>query len=126
MSMNQHITEHFPIPEEIQKLANMANNDLYNGPTYLDGDGNVVSMFDDVETGITAFDFVGACATVADWCGDNLNRVYYDAECGEVMEKEPEGDEDEEGNWIEPGPYYEVDSTEVKRLLFGRELASHI
>jgi hypothetical protein len=124
--MNEDITEHFPVPADIQKLADMANNDLYNGPTYLDGDGNVVSMFDDVETGITAFDFVGACARVSDWCGDNLNRVYYDQECGEVMDREPEGEQDELGDWYEPAPYYEVDSTEVKRLLFGRELASHI
>lgn len=124
--MEQHITEHFPIPPEIRRLANMANNDLYNGPTYYDQEGNECSMFDTGEGVITPFDFVAACNAVSDWCGDNVNLVFYDYGCGEVMDKEPEAEEDEDGNWIEPLPYYEVDSKEVKRILFGRELASHI
>ncbi len=126
MNLNTLIEEYFTIPPEIQKLANMANNDLYNGPTYLDGDGNIVSMFDDVETGITAFDFVGACASISDWCGDNVVDMFYDEMCGCVVEKEPVEEPDEDGDWIEPGPYVEVDSLAVRRILFGRELSSHI
>jgi hypothetical protein len=124
--MTKDILEFFPIPDEIRKLADMANNDLYNGPTYYDGDGNECSMFDDVETGVTAFNFTDACHQISDWCGDNLLTVYVDQCFGEITITEPEGDEDEDGNWIDPGPYYEVDYQEVKRILFGRELASHI
>ena len=123
-STERDIAAHFPVPEEIQRLADKANTDLYFGPTYYDGDGNQCSMFDEVENGVTAFNFSEACAQVSDWCGDNLHTVYTD--CGEVLDTEPQAEEDEDGNWIHPLPYYEISTQEIKRMLFGVELAGHI
>lgn len=121
--MDKDILEHFPIPDDILKLAIRANVDLYTGPLYINGEGEACSHLDE---GAKAFDFTDACARVSDWCGDNLSTIYYDSDCGEVMEKEPEGEFDEEDNWLDASPYYEVDSSDIKRILFGRELAGHI
>lgn len=124
MTLDSDITEHYEIPGDIEKLARMARADLYGGPTYLDKDGDEVTMFDPAYD--HPFDFSDAVNTVSDWCGDNVTHMYYDADCGQLMESEPRGDEDEDGNWIEPAPYYEVAPADIKRMLFGRELANYL
>lgn len=124
MTLDTDITEHYEIPEDIAKLAARARTDLYCGPTYLDEDDQEVSCFD--PSYVKAFDFTGACNTVSDWCGDNLSHMYYDADCGQLMDREPEWEEDEDGHMIEPAPYYEVAPADIKVALFGRELAKYL
>ncbi len=124
MTLDTDITEHYEIPKEIEVLARMARADIYGGPTYLDKDGEEVSMFD--VTYDHPFDFTGACAELSDWCGDNISDMYYDADCGQLLDNEPQWEEDEDGHMIEPSPYYEVSRNDVKVALFGRELAHHI
>ncbi len=124
MTLDTDITQHYEIPLDIEKLARMARADIYGGPTYLDQDGEEVSMFDPSYD--HPFDFTGACNTISDWCGDNVSHMYYDADCGQLMDHEPQWEEDEDGNMIEPAPYYEVAPVDIKQALFGRELAHHI
>lgn len=124
--LTKDILDFFKVPDPIAKLANNANTDLYHGPLYLDGEGNICSMFDQVEGGVTAFNFSEACRTISDWCGDNVADMYYDVDCGALLSKEPQGDEDEDGNWIEPLPCCEISRKEIIQTLFGTELASHL
>ena len=66
------------------------------------------------------------CAELADWCGDHIFDMYYDADCGELLANEPQWEEDDDGHMIDPSPYYEVSRNDIKKAVFGRELANYI
>lgn len=125
MSTTEQISEHFIVPENVQKLASMANSDLWSGPTYLDEDGEPVSMFD--PDYVRAFDFPGACQTITEWCDANINPVYMETWSGYLVNELPEYEEDEDGCIInDPQDYREYADSDVKEALFGRELAKHL
>jgi len=54
--------------------------------------------------------FTKACALVSEWCDEALNKVWYDIQSGEVLNREPAGyyDEDDvdeetgDAHWFEP------------------------
>ena len=110
----QLIREYYKMPADIQDLTQRANYDLYAGP-----------VCDDPE-------YPGFCAAtdeMAKWFAQQPQQVWVDTDCGEVLDREPEGYEDEEtGEWVDPDweffTYFDV--KDVKRVLFGRELASYI
>lgn len=54
------------------------------------------------------------------WADDELMDVYYDIQCGEVLESEPQSWKDEDGNVVEPSmdDYMCFDVSDVKRLMF--------
>jgi hypothetical protein len=118
------ITGQVEVPEDIRRLANLATQDLYEGPLYFDDEGDLTSCFDPHMS--HPFDFAQAVMELSDWVGDNISTMYYDPHSGDLMEKEPQGEEDEDGNWIDPYPYYEIHTTDIVKILFGRELAAHI
>ena len=122
------IVENYPVNRRIQRVASMANSDLWAGPIYLTKEGQTTSMFDDDYD--HAFDFSKACGIIGRWVNDNLptGTVYLDMDSGEFMDSAPEGEEDEEGNWIEPYMecLYEIEPAEIRKALFGKELSAHI
>lgn len=130
------------MPEEILRLTNQANFDLYNGP-----------ITDDPEWP----GFVSATDMVSEWVSANLCEVWVDTSCDAVYTREPEGDwepcyecggtgtvdhdDDEDGDgdecpicrgsgerWVEPNweDYYHFKLRDVKCIVFGSELAAHI
>lgn len=121
------IEEAYKPSDAIVKLINLANNDLYNGP---------IDSFEKVE-GWPGFS--KACAAISDAL-DNLwpGSLYFDEDCGALMEKEPQGeylngetmepcDSDDDGaEYFEPSPYYEIERSEFMRAVVGHELAGYL
>lgn len=55
---------------------------------------------------------------------ENLpGELYYDADAGDVMASEPEGEEID-GEWYEPAPYYALSARDVVEALFGKTIAT--
>jgi hypothetical protein len=91
------------MPEDVKKARRAALASLYgygadpDGPSYM-----------------TALD------TIRDWIDSDMPQtLYYDVQSGYVDETEPEGFEDEEGQWIEHDDYYMYDRGQIKRVVFG-------
>lgn len=103
-----HATE--TMPAEIKKLVALAQQDLHAGPVYLDGEGDIVSCFDE---GATRFDFPGACRKASDWADTAISGVSVEVAY------------DEETDTAE---YEYVDGSreQVLRMVFGKELAAHL
>jgi len=111
------------LPEDVKRLIELANSDLYSGPVYLDQDGEECSMWDD---GATPFSFRKACDRIREALSD-VSDVYLEDWSGCVLTSEPEGYEDEEtGAWIEPDPYTLIEASALVRAIVGRELASYV
>jgi hypothetical protein len=98
------------MPAEMKRLINHANFDLYNGPLYLDSEGDAASCFDE---GASQFDFCGACDRVRDWLDSH----------GEDLQEETSFD-DETGE----STYERIDGSarDIARELVGRELYPHV
>jgi hypothetical protein len=136
-----YIGEKHPMPQGVQRAANLATFDLYYGPL----SGHDVSSDDpdyaplvaagvisgEAGSGDDHFEFTKALDLVADYVSDLPGTLYYEDESGCVMDREPQGEELETGEldddgepimeWCEPLPYYAVDN--LAGVLFGRELA---
>jgi hypothetical protein len=54
----------------------------------------------------------------------SIGTLYYDDDCGQVMDTEPQGEEFE-GDWMEPAPYYAIEPRDWKRYAFS-ELGEHL
>lgn len=131
------------MPGVLASVCSAINSDLYNGPLYLDSEGNEVSWLDD---GARQFDFQRACKIVGRWFS-RLGSFYIGQESGHVTDRQPEpyyktgepcpycsgtgtandvdcaacggtGDE-----YLDEEPYIEVSPEELARENFGRELA---
>ncbi|MCI0560917.1 MAG: hypothetical protein MN733_20725 [Nitrososphaera sp.] len=118
-AVDQHFTN--MMTPDILQLTNLANYDLYHGPLGPDDDQPWPG-------------FAKATTQLSDWAEDNLCEVWYDTQSGEVLLSEPEGHYDEdcvdeagEHQWVEPlwDDYYHFDYSEVKRAVFGKELAQY-
>lgn len=70
--------------EDIQRLVNLANQDLYSGPLYIDTEGDIVGPFDEH---IGQFDFVGAVERIGD-AFDEVDTIYVDDD-GMIYESDP-------------------------------------
>lgn len=94
------------------------NFDLYFGP-HDDGDEDGVEY--------KWVDFVDGIKKIKEIVSDDINKtLYFDNDCGQILDKLPEGEYDEStGEFIEPylESIYELD---VKEVLFGKELSGYI
>jgi hypothetical protein len=98
------------MPADIAAAIRLANSDLYNGPVYLDSDGDAASCFDE---GATQFDFCGACDRIREWL---------DSHCDDLQEESSFDDETGEST------YERIDGSarDITRELVGRELFPHV
>lgn len=112
------------LPDDVKKEISHCNSSLFNGPLYLDSEGEPCSMFDDCDK--TAHDFSAGCKLIAAAL-DNDDAVcdLYIDEDGGVSTSEPEGEEID-GEWCDPLPYTRVDRKQVIAAIVGRELAQHV
>lgn len=95
------------MPANVKKAKAAAMQNLYYGPGGDDPD---------------APGYTTALETIRDWIDSDMPQtLYYDDQSGSVDESEPEGYEDEDGEWIEPdyGDFREYGQGEIKRLVFG-------
>jgi len=123
--INSAVSEYVRVPAVVRNLANRCNEDLYNGPLYLDANGEPVSMFDPEYD--HAFDFQRATGILSDWCDRNLPpALYYESESGCLSKSPPEPEEDEADVYWESAEYYEIDFREITKTLFGGELARYL
>ena len=99
------------LDRDTTKLIAQATADLYSGPHS--------------ERGYPGFE--SAMRSIADDFNDLPSRVWVDTQAGFVQETEPEGWEDEEGEWVEPfwEDYVEYDRSDIQRAALG-ELASYV
>ena len=146
-----HIEENMQIeiPNKIDVLANVLNEDLYSGPVYYYNPdmGDTLGWGEEPDpddSDMQKWDFSKALAELKDWADDNLpSQVYLLTECGNVTDREPEAQffEDEDGPhwqkggnspededdipgyWCEPEEYYAYDYREILATLWGEELA---
>lgn len=99
--MDKAIQDAIEVPEDIKRLAGQAASDLYFGPS-------------DSE----AEDYPGfqrACRAVAEWCAE-LGALYFSWDLEDVT-SEPNDD---------VADYLKLRSLDIKRALFGRDLAEYL
>lgn len=101
----------YPLEDEIRTLVAQANFDLYAGPCQEEG-------FPGFET---------ACKRIRKALS-NVSDVYEDRFCGYFTESEPQGFEDEDGEWIEPTweDWFQHGKRDVLAALVGSELAPYV
>lgn len=131
-AVREYLKETGAFSEYDERVASLANMDLWLGPLTLD-DGTEDADFaklhaDGLVDSEGRLNFSNACDYLRGL--DIPGQLYYDEDAGMVMQSEPEGEEiegeDGEPEYIEPAPYYSVDASEIARAIFGRELAPYI
>ncbi len=90
------------LSEEVCKLINQANFDLYHGPV----------SDDDEYPG-----FVTACKTIIKAIDDLPSTVYLNMDTGEVIEDTPEGGFED---------WWRIERPQILRELVGKELAPYV
>lgn len=114
------LIDYIKIPDNIKFYIRAANYDLHDGPRGVRED-------DEHEW----VGFTNACNIIRNWFRDNDigNQLWVDMDCESVYDKEPEPTIDEEtGSYIEPNwaDIYLFEDKDIKRVVFGKELASYI
>lgn len=113
-----HFREKGIITDEVNRLINCANFDLYYGPYETgfepDGDGWKYPGFTESVRKISAA------------LGD-VRELWFDSDWNGVLEREPEGEEID-GEYIEPfwESIYHLERKDVLRALVGKELVSYL
>lgn len=120
------IREAYPLPERIEFLRRIATTDLWHGPVS-SGPDSPYNPDPETVTPETWTGFPDACAELDNWAGENVpNQLWYDDDCGMLMQSQPEGFEDEDGEYVEPGEYYEIDRRDIRSALFPRQLHEYL
>ena len=130
-TMKDAIYKHFrgKMSERIKGLIHAANDDLYFGP-----------ITECNACGAKYTGFSSAVDEIHSWCQDNIHEVWYDSDCGEILDKEPEMTATccscdgngclECGNCGIMDVYNEFvhhfDVLHIKRIVFGKELAQYV
>ena len=107
----------FAIPEEIRFYINGANYDLYYGPR---------ESFDDDK--FPWHGFIDATKRIRAWYeGKEISTLFWDTQAEELIKNMPETEEIN-GEIYEPcfEDYYEFDHQDIKKTIFGTELAQYI
>jgi hypothetical protein len=101
--------------ERMNHLASWLRADLWDGPQ------------DYSEDGAPCKGFVSGCEALTESL-DEIVEVYLEDWSGCILESEPEGFEDDDGEWIEPeySDYTKYERGDILRELLGSELAQHI
>lgn len=102
--MRKHVLE--LMPEDVKVAVGQALNDLYYGPSY---DEEAASYTENLRI-------------IRDWIDSDMPRtLWYDEQSGYVEDQEPEGYEDEEGEYVEPfwEDYRKYETDDIKSLVFG-------
>lgn len=116
-SIREHVAGQMPV--NIHNLIAQAKSDLWDGPLYLDADGEQCSSFDH---GAHRFDFCQACGDIADFF-DGIGCLYLD-EDGCVHTSEPTVEDPEIDN--EPPLCWEVSRRDIVQMVVGEMLAPYI
>lgn len=107
-------------------------NDLFNGPLYLDPEGNPCDPFDE---GVTRFNFSTACERI---CAalDHIGDVWVDIQAGEVLTQEPDWDAGDTVILEDGSEHYDLfnlredyvhfDRAQVIAAIVGKELAKYV
>lgn len=105
----------FPVPENINQIRNIAWADLMYGPY---GAQNI--------EGCDYPGFDKALDALQSWCDQNVFEVWADGDF--LYTSEPEGYEDETGEYIEPfwEEIYHYERKDVIVALFGKEVAEYL
>ena len=116
----------------VKEDATACLNDLFNGPLYLDPEGEPCDCFDE---GAKRFNFSSACARISAAL-ESISAVWVDIQAGEVLTSEPDWSAVEEftheDGSIErhecywPEDYVHFDRNHVIRAIIGKELAKYI
>lgn len=112
------VRAHFKIPEDIQRLANLATSDLLWGPIGLDDEWEEENYKG----------FQSACARIREYVDTLPRELWVDTDCDCVMTSEPQGEE-VDGEWLEPywdSIYYVNGRNEVVELLLNHYLAGYV
>ena len=142
------VREYIAIPEHIQHCADACASDLLYGPKRaiipaagLEAwDGETYSWGDDPEEDVQEGDkieevYTGSIGTALREFIDSLpSDLYWDTESGEILTSEPDGEwlnadfepcneSDDDAEWCDPTPYYELDSRDIVESLFGITIA---
>lgn len=130
--LDKIVHNHFQktMPDDIKRLARLANWDLWNGPlTYCEDCG--ADDLSDCTCDGPYPGFTEASTTVMEWAKENLpHEVYVDLACDDecaVSLQPPQGEWDGD-EYLEPytDETYLVDWREIRGAVLGQELARHI
>lgn len=115
------VTEAYPMPEHIQRIANIATMDLYFGPYSAD------NLDDDEERDLYK-SFSQALDEIKTWANDLPATLYVDLDYDSVSESEPEGYTDDSGEYIEPylENTWKLEGKDILKALFNAELVSYL
>lgn len=137
--IHQAIEARFPVPAHIQACASAIRYDLMHGPCWsLIPNGNIeeftidfyASDFEDLEEGAKPEDVI--CETYSGPVYDALlaywealpRELFYDAGCGELLDKLPEPSEEEDDiHELFYESIYTVSIDDIRQALFGKTLA---
>lgn len=130
-SLKEAIREAVERPAHIIAAAQACASDLMNGPAYAQkpASGEWTDFCED-DWSHQPEDFEGVPESVyAGKVGDilrdfisELPTLYSNGDQDEAFENEPNGEEID-GEWFEPEPYFEIDSSQVVEALFGATIA---
>jgi hypothetical protein len=104
---------------EVIRAQRFAHADLHFGPAHND-------LSEEDCEGLT---FESATTTLRMWFREQPHQIWLDTQCEEVCDKEPEGYDDEEtGEYVGPSweDFYVYEYADIKRIVFGKELAQHV
>lgn len=108
----------------IQRLIQLCNMDLNFGPL------KRADVEEEMGKKFKWDGFVEATEELEDWWDEfGHSQLWFDENAELVTDTEPTGYEDEEtGEWYEPeyGDFYILNTKELKRYVFGKELAPYI
>jgi len=117
-SFAKSVRDAFPMPAYLKKLRAVTAYDLWHGSI---GDSEDTDTFK-----YPGFD--SAVKTLREWAEKTLSDVHFNQETDEISDTEPDWSEvDEEGSRLYyPEDWFCVDVKEVKRAIFGKELAEYV
>lgn len=133
------LAKHITVPAHIIVCANMVRYDLLHGPAFArlpHGDvtqitnDDLATLYSDAEDLRENDDdkivevypsIIGD--TLRDFVDDLSSTLYYDDDCGCIMDSEPQGEEID-GEWYEPSDYYTLTGKDIIDGLFGRTIAN--
>jgi len=133
------IDARFVAPPHIAACAAAIRYDLYHGPTWSIIPGGDIEKFDrdcfatypdDFEPkdgDIVEETYIGKVAdALRDFIDALPSEVFFDEDCEELLEKEPEPYQDDDGEWIDPFEWnniYRVERRDIVASLFGKMLS---